>query len=241
MGLVSFTTDVGPLSDCWEPAAGAITAAGFRAALGTLHQLLAETPPGPSGAQEELLLATQAGMVQMMLAALYARVGSSQSAAVARVCAALLLSSADFRADLVQVLRHRPGIALAWVGAAQTALRIDDLRPSAQGLEFSSDAQVAEALLARLAAGCGAGAQVGAVRGAAGWTRSGTCTLLIRRLRVHAPTSHLISHYARAPWCMADAVACCAAASMRRGRARWKTESGGGWCACCTVCAAGRR
>ena len=107
------------------------------------------------------MVVAQADMVQMMLAALYTRVGSSQGAAVARACAALLLSSADFRADLVQVLRHRPEIAPGWVGAAQAALLIDDLSPSAQGRGFSSDAQVAEALLARLAAGAGAGAQVG--------------------------------------------------------------------------------
>ena len=159
--------DVDQLADWWEPAAGAITAAGFRAALGGLHQLLAEAASGLSGAQA-VMLDAQAGMVQMMLFALRARVGSSQGAAVARVCAALLLSSADFRADLVQVLMHRPRIAPRWTAAAQVALAIDDLSPSAHGRGFRSDAQVAEALLARLAACRGAGAQVGAVHGAAG-------------------------------------------------------------------------
>ena len=218
--------DLELLADWWASAAGAITAAGFRAALGALHHQLAEAPPGLGGTGEEAMLAVQAGMVQAMLDALIINVDSSQGAAVAHVCAVLLLSSSDFRADLVQVLRDRPEIAPGWACAAQEALDIDDLRgPSAHGIGFCGDAQVAEALLARLAAGCGAGAQVGAVRGAAGWNRSGTCTLLITHGMPPLPTTSSTSMHALPDaWLMPSP----AAALLRSQRG-----IGCPWCACC--------
>ena len=84
-------------------------------------------------------------------------------AAVAQVCAALLLSSAGFSSDLAYVLAHEKQLADTWLSAASAAIVIQAKRPSSAQPQqaFFGDRRVVDELLARLAAAAGAGAKVG--------------------------------------------------------------------------------
>ena len=153
-GLV-LTRDGSTVDEWWGQAVGEVTAASFKTTLGLLHEHFSIDleksflPSSPS-----ILLRAVFDMVDGLLRAWAAHKQCGQEATiVARVCAALVLASPDFRADLLWLLQHKAQPAGKWVATATAALYIDGGSASTQ--VFVCDGQVVEALVDRLAAGAG--------------------------------------------------------------------------------------
>ena len=127
-------------------------------------------------------------------------------AAVAQVCAALLLSSAGFSSDLAYVLAHEKQLADTWLSAASAAIVIQAKRPSSAQPQqaFFGDRRVVDELLARLAAAAGAGAKVGV-----GADRQGRMRAVYRvRCSGQGPVQGCCSFRAPDRW-MSQASSCC--------------------------------
>ena len=144
----------------WAQAAGELSTASFKGVLGALHAQSTGAMAGSSGG-----LVSLAVMVMGLITALATSTSSSgEVPATAGSCAALLMSSADFRADLRSALQHVQ-LAVVLLEAAIKALAVGMLSPSRQARAFRSDRRLAEALLAKLAAD----AHLQRVRCRSGW------------------------------------------------------------------------
>ena len=154
------TSDLKAEREWWQAAVSEVTAASFGAALAALHTLSTPAALAASPNSPPRRLVAVGHMVYRLLLALHYRSSGGGEVAVARACAALLLSSADFRAGLVGLLQrqqlHPTG---TWAAAAEAALMINAVSPQAR--DFSCSQPLVDALLASLAAGVAPG-QVGA-------------------------------------------------------------------------------
>ena len=177
-----------------------VTVAAFRALLAALHDAFSSRLAPPPGSVPTHWPACLSRMLfRLMLAQgdqntynTYCWGGMSAEEAVARACAALLLGSADFRADLAAALTHGEEEVASLALAAQVAISMDEERPgSAQARAFRSDRRLVEALLARLVADAGAsevrGSEGGGVARTRGWRSGGPhCLPLVQAPLLHA-------------------------------------------------------
>ena len=149
---------------------GEVTAASFKTTLALLHaRFSTDLEKSFLPSTTSISLRAVSDMVAGLLNAWTEHKQCGQEATiVARVCAALVLASPGFRADLVWLLQHKAQPAIKWAATAEAALYIDDGSASARA--FLCDGQVVEALLDRLAAGAGP-ELVGVMVGLAGWLR----------------------------------------------------------------------
>ena len=147
--------DGSTVAEWWGQAAGEATAASFKTTLGLLHKRFSSDlvksclPSTPSN----YLLAVSDMVAGLLHAWAMQQQCGQEATIVARVCAALVLASPDFRADLLWLLQHKAQPAGKWVATATAALYIDGGSASTQ--VFVCDGQVVEALVDRLAAGAG--------------------------------------------------------------------------------------